>query len=63
MTPEEVLALRPSEKLQARITELLGRNRTADLLPEEQEEWERYQLVEHRVRLAKARAALRLQGK
>jgi hypothetical protein len=58
--PEEVLALRPTPALQARVSELLAKNRTAGLLPEEQREWERYQYVEHVVRLAKARAALRL---
>jgi hypothetical protein len=61
--PEEVLALRPSTTLQARIGELLEKNRTTGLLPEEKREWERYLYVEHLVRLAKARAALRLQGK
>jgi hypothetical protein len=40
----------------------LEKNRTTGLLPEEKLEWERYQYVEHLVRLAKARAALRLQG-
>jgi len=60
--PEEVLALRPSPTLQARITELLEKNRSAGLSPEEQAEWQRYQYAEHLVRLAKARAAQRLQG-
>ena len=58
--PEEVLALRPSQALQARISELLEKNRTTGLAAEEKKEWERYQYVEHLVRLAKARAALRL---
>jgi hypothetical protein len=60
--PEEVLALRPSPALQARISELLEKNRTTGLLPEERQEWERYQYVEHLVRLAKARATLLLKG-
>jgi len=59
-TSEEVLALRPSASAQARISELLEKNRSAGLSAEEKAEWERYQYVEHLVRLAKARAALRL---
>lgn len=62
-TPEEILALRPSPALQSRISQLLEKNRSGGLSPEEQGEWERYQYVEHLVRLAKARAQVRLQGK
>ncbi len=61
-TPEEVLALRPSTSLQERIEELLEKNRGGGLSPEEQREWEQYQYVEHLVRLAKARAALKLKS-
>ena len=61
-TPEEVLALRPSAALQARIDDLLEKNSSGGLSPEEQREWEQYQYVEHLVRLAKARAVLRLKG-
>jgi hypothetical protein len=61
-SPEEVLALRPSATLQARIDDLLEKNRGGSLSPEEQREWEQYQYVEHLVRLAKARAALKLRG-
>lgn len=62
-SPEEVLALRPSEALQARIDELLERNQAGGLSAEEQREWEQYRYVEHLVRMAKARAALSLEGK
>ena len=61
-TPEEVLALRPSSTLQERIEDLLDKNRSGGLSPEEQQEWEAYQYVEHLVRLAKARAALKLKS-
>jgi hypothetical protein len=61
--PEEVLALRPSAALQARVEELLAKNRAAGLSDEERREWERYQYAEHLVRLAKARAAGKLAGK
>jgi hypothetical protein len=60
--PEEVLALRPSPTIQARIEELLEKNRSSGLSPEEQREWDRYRYVEHLVRLAKAQAVLKLKG-
>lgn len=61
-TPAEVLALRPSTALQERIEELLEKNQCGRLSPKEQREWEQYQYVEHLVRLAKARAALKLES-
>src|SRR5687768_407223 len=61
--PEEVLALRPSASLQTRIDDLLERNQAGGLSAEEQREWEQYRYVEHLVRMAKARAALALEGK
>jgi hypothetical protein len=60
--PEEVLALRPSADAQARIDELLEKNRTSGLSAAERREWEQYQFVEHLVRLAKARALLKLKS-
>ena len=59
-TPEEILALRPAEALQERIEELLEKNRSGSFTTDEQREWDQYQYVEHLVRLAKARAALKL---
>jgi predicted transcriptional regulator len=59
-TPEEVLALQPSPSLEARVRELLEKNRAGGLLPAEEEEWRRYAYAEHLVRLAKARAAEKL---
>ena len=57
--PEEVLALRPSSGVQDRIEELLQKNRNGGLSVEEQREWQRYEYIEHIVRLAKARAIQR----
>ena len=59
-TPEAILALRPSAALQARIDDLLEKNQNGGLSEDEQRGWEQYQYVEHLVRLAKARAALKL---
>ena len=61
-TPEEVLALRPSEALQTRMSALLEKNRTEGLSPAEEQEWEQYQYLEHIVRLAKAQASLKLKA-
>jgi hypothetical protein len=61
-TPEEVLALRPVPALQERIEELLEKNQAGGMSTEELREWEQYQYVEHLVRLAKARAALKLKS-
>jgi hypothetical protein len=61
-TPEQVLALRPSALLEERIEYLLEKTRAGGLSSEDQQEWDRYQYVEHLVRLAKARAALKLKG-
>ncbi len=61
-SPEEVLELRPSPELQARISELLRKNRDEGLSAEEEAEWQRYELVEHLVRVAKTRAALKLKA-
>ncbi|MGH7492768.1 MAG: hypothetical protein ACREOO_10275 [bacterium] len=59
-TPEEILALRPSQALQARIDTLLEKNRTETLSPAEEQEWEQYQYLERLVRMAKAKASLKL---
>jgi len=60
-TPEAILALRPSDKLQAQINELLEKNRSDGLSPAEEQLWQSYESLEHIVRMAKARAYLKLQ--
>ncbi len=59
-SPEQVLALRPSETLQSRIEVLLEKNRTEGLSPAEEQEWAQYEYLEHIVRKAKAKAAAKL---
>ncbi|GDY20119.1 hypothetical protein LBMAG56_14640 [Verrucomicrobiota bacterium] len=60
-TPAEVLAWKLSRKAQARIEALLEKNRTTGLTPEEEQEWKCFEQVEHVIRLAKVRAASRLE--
>ena len=55
-TPEQVLALRPSQALQTRVSELLDKNKHEELSRQDQLELDRYLLLEHFVRLAKAHA-------
>jgi len=54
--PDDIIALHPSPVLQARISELLEKNRTDGLSLDEQQEWEHYAYLEHLVRMAKAKA-------
>lgn len=58
--PEEILALRPSKRLQAQIDYLLEKNRTTGLTKTEEQQWEQYEYLEHLVRIAKAEAHLKL---
>jgi len=60
--PEEIVKLRPSNTLQTRISYLLNKNRTTGLTDEENQEWEQYQYLEHLVRIAKAKAMLKLKN-
>ncbi len=61
-TPEEILALKPSEALQQQISALLEKTRTVGLTAEEERSWQQYEYVEHLVRVAKAKALLRLRA-
>ena len=61
-TPEQVLALHPSPEFQARAGELLERSKHGELTAHERTELDRYLLIEHLVRLAKANAYKRLAG-
>ncbi len=61
-SPEEVLALRPSEEMQGQLDELLAKSKDAGLSPGEELQWQQYEYVEHLVRMAKAQALLKLQA-
>lgn len=56
LSPRRILAYKASPKAQARVNELLEKNKLAGLTIEENAEMERYMVVEHIVRLAKAKA-------
>jgi hypothetical protein len=59
-SPEEILALKPSPLLNQQIEELLKKNRTIGLTAEEERLWQQYEYVEHLVRVAKAKALVKL---
>jgi hypothetical protein len=60
--PQEILALRPSPVLQERISALVDKQRNGILSAEEERDWQKYQYIEHLVRIAKAKAALQLKS-
>jgi hypothetical protein len=62
-TPEAVIALRPSKAFQDKISNLLEKNQTMGLTANEEQLWQNYQYLEHIVRMAKARAFLKLKDK
>ncbi len=61
--PEEIIALRPHPSLQSQIDDLLEKNRHGTLTVDEKKLWQQYQYLEHLVRLAKAKAYLKLPQK
>lgn len=59
-TPQEILALRPSDNLQAHINSLSEKYQLQTLTSEELQLWQQYEYLEHVVRMAKAKAYLKL---
>ena len=55
-TPQNVIDFRPSETTQARVEDLLEREKEGVLSPSEKTELDHYLQIEHLMRLAKARA-------
>jgi hypothetical protein len=55
-SPENVVAFRPSEATRRRVAELVAREKTSSLTPDEVSELNHYLQLEHLMRLAIARA-------
>ena len=55
-TPRNVVAFRPSEESQERVSDLLSREKNGELTSGERSELDHYLHVEHLMRLAKAKA-------
>ena len=59
-TPSGVVTFQPSEEAKARVADLIQREKTTGLSPEETAELNHYLQLEHLMRLAKARARAHL---
>jgi hypothetical protein len=55
-TPGSVASYQPSDATRERVRELIEREKSSSLLPEEESELDHYMELEHIMRLAKARA-------
>ncbi len=55
-TPRSVISFRASDAAKERVAELIHREKTVGLSPEETAELDHYMQLEHLMRLAKARA-------
>jgi hypothetical protein len=55
-TPNNIVSFRPSEETKERVAELIHREKTIGLAPDEKSELDQYIQLEHLMRLAKARA-------
>ena len=59
-TPQAIVAFRPSAQVQARVAELLDKNRAGTLTRDEQAELDQYEGLDYPMTLVKARARQRL---
>ncbi len=59
-SPEAILSLKASERFERQMGELLERNRASGLTPQEEQLSERYEFLEHLVRIAKTKACIKL---
>jgi hypothetical protein len=55
-SPGEIIAFQPSEETRQRVADLIYREKTTGLNPDEESELDHYMQLEHLMRLAKARA-------
>ena len=54
--PSSLIAFHPSDTVKERVADLIHREKTTGLSPDEKSELEHYMQLEHLMRLAKARA-------
>jgi hypothetical protein len=59
-TPASLLEFQPSEETRTRVLALIRKEKDSGLLPEEADELDDYLKLEHLMRLAKARARIRI---
>lgn len=59
-SPETILKLSPLARLSAWIAEMVEKSRAGAMTSSDEEDWERYEYLQHLVRMAKAAAKLTL---
>jgi len=62
-SPEEILALKPTQELQLQIETLLEKKHHQPLNSIEEQQWQQYEYLEHLIRIAKTHALLKLNAK
>ena len=60
-TPEQIIAYRPGEQLQAHLDELVEKSKSGGLTSQEQSALDEFLRMEHFMRMLKARARKKLQ--
>ena len=63
ISPMQIIKFKPSKESNTRVTELLDRERNQSLTTTEKSELDHYLLLEHIMRLAKAKARINLSKK
>lgn len=63
VTPEQIIAFKPTPKAQERLEELLWKSKNAALTSQEEQELNHFREMEHLVRMAKARARQHVQNR
>ena len=58
--PEEILNVRASPRLSARVAEMVEKSRAGTMTTLDDEDWERFEYLEHLVRMAQVAAQLKL---
>lgn len=58
-SPEKIVSFKPSDESQNRVRELLVKSKSNQLTPEEESELDDFGMIEHLMRLVKARARQR----
>jgi hypothetical protein len=59
-SPRQIMSLRPSPRPADRVAQLIEKSRAGTMTFADEEEWERYEYLEHLVRSAKAAAQMKL---
>lgn len=59
-TPQEIMGLKLSDDMEERVEMLIEKSHDSGLTPDEEAEWQQYEYLEHLVRIAKAKARIKM---